>query len=125
MTPIQQSGYDAQQRGEVDPDLSRADTPAGREYRDGMRMARRDEMDANLSAMPVSGAPCPIGPADYVSTPLSVPLTPCGALAVPAKALSLTTPPATPNAFADPEPGAKKGRKAKPEARDQGQLPLA
>lgn len=129
MTPTQQIGYDAQRRGEIDPDLSRADTPAGREYRDGMRMARRDEADAVMrdgieaatdrtrDSNPESTPPTPPAPRT-----LLVPLTLCGALAVPAEAISLTTSPATPNAFADPEPGAKKVRKAKPADEGQGSL---
>lgn len=56
MTPTQQTGYNDQKAGALDPDLSRADNPKGREYRDGMRCARRDEVDALDLALRVQGA---------------------------------------------------------------------
>lgn len=56
MTPTQQTGYNDQKAGKLDPDLCRADTRAGREYRDGMRCARRDEVDALEGALHVVGA---------------------------------------------------------------------
>lgn len=55
MTPTQQIGYNDQKAGTLDPDLSRADTAKGREYRDGMRCARRDEVDALEGALNVVG----------------------------------------------------------------------
>lgn len=56
MTPTQQLGYNDQKAGAICPDLSRADTAKGREYRDGLRMARRDEVDAIDGALNAMGA---------------------------------------------------------------------
>lgn len=55
MTPTQQLGYNDQKAGKLDPDLARADNPKGRKYRDGMRCARRDEVDALECALHVVG----------------------------------------------------------------------
>ena len=45
MTPTQQRGYDDQRAGMLNPALADADTPDGKEYRDGVRQGRRDAKD--------------------------------------------------------------------------------
>lgn len=42
MTPLQQRGYDDQSSGMLNAALAEADTPEGREYREGARAQRRD-----------------------------------------------------------------------------------
>ncbi len=115
MTPTQQRGYADQQSGMINPALSVADTPEGREYRDGARAARRLAADSVIAAN--EGNPPPL-PSDYL--PES-----------PGTRKNATPEPDLPQAgvsgrvggaFAEPVPGAKKPRK--PKAADADQLSL-
>lgn len=121
MTPTQQRGYDDAKAGLTNPALAEADTPAGREYRAGVRQRRRDESDAQSDGVTLGAGWVPTydnpdnrhceQPAESVVTGaprLQIePEPPCAA-PNPFAAIQKAGP------FADPEPRAPRTRKAKP-----------
>lgn len=115
MTPIMQDGYDAQKKGALDPELVRADTAAGREYREGTRQARRDAFDAEQGHEPFRARP--VTAEIFASEP-----PPVESIAPPADSNAPETD-SKPlgGAFSEPEPRAKR-RKEKPAPQDQGEL---
>lgn len=107
MTPMQQQGYSDQQAGMVNAALAEADTPEGREYRDGARARKRAEYDAIMRdgiefAGPASDYLGGAETAPEASQTVKVQASLAGAGSGPG------------GAFAEPEPAAKKPRKAKP-----------
>ncbi len=114
MTPIMQNGYDAQRAGTLDADLMAQDTAAGREYREGTRRARREQADADAGFAPFVA---PVRTADFLEPAAPPPV------AVPEQAPEVASSHTLAcGAFSEPEPKAKKPKKEKVKAPDQGDL---
>ncbi len=133
MTETQQRGYDDQAAGMLNAALAEADTPAGREYRDGARARRRDA-EEGLTQEQRAAAERDRDAKNVIAAnegkPLSAPFEhPVGCschqcnfgggepAAVMPDAASMGA------AFAEPEPAGKKPKKPK-QAADDGQASL-
>lgn len=130
MTPLQQRGFDDQRAGKLDPILNTAMTPAGQEYRDGTRQARRDAWDAGepMASTPQatqSTAPEPVFIAHPALVEAAKAVFPPSVTVIPSAPLPVASglhPTGQLGAFTDHLKGAKKPRKAKPAPAGQASL---
>lgn len=122
MTSLQQRGYDDQMAGKPDPVLEVADTVEARQYRDGLRAARRDQIEERCNDMELGPALATQRTEPLAIEPTEPPPITLNDIApsLPDTAIDIASTPGAPNAFFDPPP--KKPRKPKPA--DDAQLGL-